>query len=489
MEKEPLSGKIKSLILLSLVHKKIHKNKSISLEIVFFINKDYLNSFYFTEINEMITKNEKIQKKINEIDNKEISENNIDKFIEDLDYDLLKKYDDDISQIDKDLPYEIEIEEIKLYESEKTKVYKDFFIIYKNNNIEECFRKYFKIKFTDNNIFFGAFNGRDIIIDSPNFIIYLLILNEEKMAYNIEYILQPKVKEMTFFNQFSDVVELGYNNYNDYFNNHFLFNKDNENKDYISSIFVNDEIIGNCYKYNSDIKDYTNLDDYTKYLQYETLTNILSLYSSKILMKKKTTSMILFKNYYIVNSKFLNEIKMESHFTEIYNCLEKNIYNIYFDEKTNKKNLYFMIKNLPFYLLEEYTDKKLDIEYNIDDIEPLQAEINYNEKDSLFIYDNFEIIDANILDKFVKNYKNNKILVECIFNEGKIIINLPKELNENMFVSLIGYIKEGEFNNFVLEYILIFPNETYRRIHIYNINFYFNDYLNSLKFNNKCYKN
>ena len=166
---------------------------------------------------------------------------------------------------------------------------------------------------------------------------------------------------------------------------------------------MGDEIIGNCYKYSSDIKDYTKLNDYTKYLEYKTLTNILSLYSFNIQIQKKITSMILYKKYYIVYSKFLNEIKIESNFSEIYNCLEKNIYNIYFDEKTNKKNLYFMIKNLPISLLEKYTDKKLNHEYNDDDIEPLQTEINYNEKESLLIYDNFEIIDAKIFDKFVKN--------------------------------------------------------------------------------------
>ena len=186
MEEEPLSGKIKSLILLSLVHEKIHKNKNISLEIAFIINKDYLNSFHFNEINEIIIKNEKIQEKINEIDINKISENNINKFIEDLDYDLLKKYDDDISQNQKDLPYEIEKEYIKLYELEKTIIYKDFFIIYKNFYIQECFRKYFGIKFTDLDIFFGTYNGRDIILDSLKFIIYLLIRNEEKKTYIIK---------------------------------------------------------------------------------------------------------------------------------------------------------------------------------------------------------------------------------------------------------------------------------------------------------------
>ena len=484
-----LSGKIKSLILLSLFHEKIHRNvNKIELEIGYFVNKEYLNSFHFMEINEMIIKNEKIKEKINNIKIDEISEKNKNSFIKDLDhndYNTLKNYDNDISKIKKNLPYEAEKEEIKLYELEKASVYSDFYIIFKRNKIHECFEKNFGIKFSDLDIYFGTFNGKDIILDYQNFIIYLLSQNKEKMTYNIEYILVPKEKILTFFNQLSEVVTFGYNNY---FNNHFLFNEDYGNKDYISSIFVDDKIIGNCYKYSSDIKNYNKLNDYTKYLEYEALTNILSLYSYNIQIRKKTTSMILFKKYYIVNSKFLNEIKSESNFSEIYNCLEKNINNIYFDENTNKKNLYFMIKNLPIDLLEGFSDKKLNNEYKVDDIEPLQDEIYYNGKEPLLIYDNFEIIDEKILNKFVKNYKNDKIFVECILNEGKIIINLPEKLNKKYFVSLIGYIQDGDFNNFVLEYILIFKDEKYRRTHIYNINFYFNDYLNSLKFDKNCYK-
>ena len=454
MEEEPLSGKIKSLILLSLVHEKIHKNKNISLEIAFIINKDYLNSFYFTEINEMIIKNEKIQEKIKELDINKISENDIDKFIEDLDYDLLKKYDNDISQNQKDFSYEIEKEDIKLYESEKTIIYKDFFIIYKNFCIQEYFRKYFGIEFTDLDIFFGTYNGRDIILDSPNFAIYLLILNEEKMAYNIEYILVPKEKNQTFFNQLYNVVTCGFKDYNDYFNIHFLFNNDIENKDYISSIFVGDEIIGNCYKYNSDIKDYTKLNDYTKYLQFETLTNILSLYSFNIQIQKKTTSMIIYKKYYIVNSKFLNEIKMASNFNEIYNCLEKNIYNIYFDEKTNEKNLYFMIKNLPIGLLEEYTDKKLNHEFNADDIEPLQTEINYNEKESLTYYSFDKLVLTNSNNNFIdKNDNQNKN------NQNYIMIN-NNENNNNQNIILNNINDESQYseNPYIYFYFDSCPN-------------------------------
>ena len=486
LKENSLNDKIKSLILLSLIHSKMNKNKISEIESVFLINKDYLDSFYFSEINKLIIENKKIQNKLKDIKIGEISENIIGKFIEDLDYNKFKYYNKEISKNKNEISYDVEKEEIILSESQKTFVYKNFCVIYKKYNIDELFKKNFGIEFSDSDIYFGAFNGKDIILDYKNNTLFLLISDEEKISYNIEYILVPKTQHSIFFNQLYDVINFGYNNY---FNKKLSFNKDNRNEDLISTIFVNDEIKGNCYKYNSEIKDYTNLNDYTRYLEYEVLTNILSLYSFYIIKKRITTSFYVCDKYYLINSKFMNEIKSESNYNEIYNCLEKNINNIYIDEEANKKNIYFMIKNLPIDLLEKYENKKINKEYNIDDIVPLKTEINYNEKSPLLIYDNFEIIDPKIFDKFVKNYKNDKILVECIFNKGKIIINLPKDLNESIFISLIGYIKDDEFNNFVLEYILIFNEENYRTMNTFNINVYFNDYLNSLKFNNKCYKN
>ena len=275
LKETSLKDKIKSLILLSLIHSKMYKNKIFEAEEVFLIKKEYLDSFYFSEINKLIIENKKIQNKLKDIKTKEISEKNIGKFIEDLDYNKFKYYDKEISKNKNETSYEVEKEEIKLSEAQKTFVYKNFCVIYKKNNIYELFKKNFGIEFSESNFYFGTFNEKDVILDYKNNILFLLISNEEKNEYNIEYILVPKVQDIIFFNQLCDVVTLGYNKY---FNRKLSFNKDNKNEDYISSIFLKDEIIGNCYKYNSNIKDYTHLNDYSKYLEYEALTNILFLY-------------------------------------------------------------------------------------------------------------------------------------------------------------------------------------------------------------------
>jgi ubiquitin carboxyl-terminal hydrolase 4/11/15 len=150
------------------------------------------------------------------------------------------------------------------------------------------------------------------------------------------------------------------------------------------------------------------------------------------------------------------------------------------------------MKCIPIDLLEQYKDKKID---NIKDsmiinlnIEPFIKIINNYENNKqdepLLIYDNFEIIEQKILKYYVDNYKNENLLSECIFIDEKIIVNLPNYLNKNKYISLIGCMDEY-YNNFILDYILIYNNENDRKIHIQNINQNFNLFLNEIKFSDK----
>ena len=101
------------------------------------------------------------------------------------------------------------------------------------------------------------------------------------------------------------------------------------------------------------------------------------------------------------------------------------------------------------------------------------------------IYNDFEIINKNILNLFIQNITEcNKNLIKCIFNNGKIIINIPNNnLNGNKIVSLIG-ILEPYYNYFIVEYILIYNNENNRNKHIQEIISNLDEYLNNLNFLN-----
>ena len=76
------------------------------------------------------------------------------------------------------------------------------------------------------------------------------------------------------------------------------------------------------------------------------------------------------------------------------------------------------------------------------------------EKD-LIIYNNFEIIRKDIIEKLRDNIKDmNSFLLECTLTDNKIIINYPDDWNQNQkFVSVIGELNYDK--NLITEYILI----------------------------------
>ena len=104
--------------------------------------------------------------------------------------------------------------------------------------------------------------------------------------------------------------------------------------------------------------------------------------------------------------------------------------------------------------------------------------------DTLYIYDNFDIIDENLVNLFFWHKEDSRIMSECFFNEGKIIINLHKYLNNNKIVSLIGNLYSD--NSFKIEYILHYNSINDRKNHLISINNKIKYTLRNLEFNNNC---
>ena len=372
------------------------------------------------------------------------------------------------------LPYEAVSEEIKLFNSKNIKIFKNFLFV--PENLLEHFKNNFLFEKVELNFSHIIINKKDILIDHKQSIIYIIKLENKDYSYNIEYILD--FQKLDLNNIINDFEILEYENYID--------NK--EIDDSLSPIFLKDKIIGNCYKYKSGEKDYSTFIDYSKYFESKVLINIISLYSyyKKINMKLKSKNSQLEK-YYLVNQEFISDIQIEYGYKQIYDSLQQKIENINISEN-DSKNTYFLLKCIPVELLEQYKDKKIG---NIKDsiinikIEPSIIKINNYENniedESLFIFDNFEIIEQKILNKLVDNYENKNIASECIFNDGKIIVNLPNYLNKNKFISLVGCL-DGYYNYFILNYILIYNNENDRKIHIPKISQNFDDFLKEIKF-------
>ena len=109
---------------------------------------------------------------------------------------------------------------------------------------------------------------------------------------------------------------------------------------------------------------------------------------------------------------------------------------------------------------------------------------NINLKNSelqIMIYDNFVILEKDIVELFINNINGNEDnYLECILREGKIIINYPDNININKnFISVIGTIIEE--NIFLKEYILIYVNYTSFYNHTNKIKMNLINYLDNLK--------
>ena len=133
--------------------------------------------------------------------------------------------------------------------------------------------------------------------------------------------------------------------------------------------------------------------------------------------------------------------------------------------------------------LEKYTKSELNEYKYKKNFEPNIIPFKYL-NELVFIYDNFEIIQKEIIEKLLKKEKIiNNYYLDCIINDNKIIINYPENSNEKKFVTVIGKLEEYD-KSFITEYILIFDKKDEQKKYINNIKGRLNAYLNSLNFNN-----
>ena len=126
--------------------------------------------------------------------------------------------------------------------------------------------------------------------------------------------------------------------------------------------------------------------------------------------------------------------------------------------------------------------------YKIEELEPSLVPFNYydnkNIEQIVFIYTNFELLEKEIVSFFLNGNINHMREYDCLINEGKIIINYPKGINNKDYISVIGTLNNE--NNFINEYILIFGNESDRNNAINEIIKNIKKYINNLQlFNGK----
>ena len=485
---------LKSIIFISIYQNLIHNKYNENEEKVLLINIDYLKQYKYTEINNIIANNNEIQRIIGNININDLSFDFCDEIIDFIKGKELKKYDEEIKNNKNKISTKVNGKKIKLNNNKKIKIYKDFVLI----NLE-LFKRYLSenldiiVEEKEEEISFISINNKDILKVNTNsqFSIFIGNLNYEK--FNLEKILE--FKDMNSLNsEFKYLIEVGIIDI--YFNERLIINDIDINKAYISPIIVNDIIIGDSYNYKSSINDYSYHDNNYKYLENDNLIKIFSLtlfilyLKEKIILEKNT-----YEEYYLINHKLLNDIRIECEYKYLKDELENIKSTINILENNYMKNIFSSIKLLSPSLLNKYLNKK--IEKKIFDNTNNELEINsmnyfdhcQNNNNSIIFYHNFEIVDKKIIELFIQNYENNIPLVECYFNNGYIIINLPNNLNRNYnnFISIIGRFSYD--TNILIEYFLVYKDKNIRKFHIQSIqnNFNLNNYLSNLNFsNNTC---
>ena len=461
-----LNDKLKCLIKLSIFQKIIKNNAKIQK--VFLLNTKNLEQFYFNEVEELINKNEKIKKII---DNKNINDLSLNLIVTNLLNDnQLEVINNKISSISSVYASQIyEGEDFNLPNNKKINILKSFLII--NEDLSKDIEKNFGIKLTKQYLLYIQIKKKKIIISDNQYTIFILELNYDCLIYNIDYILHFESSK-NMMDEFQDLINKGYS---DYIVAHIIFGENSKEEDIFPFFSKKDnpEIVGYGYKNkNKDSLniDYTNVIDYSKYLNNETLTNTLSLFSNYENIKKNRIEN--FEKYYLINYEFMNNIKIEYNYKILKDILDENIKNVRI-LNDNKRNIFSLLKSIPIEFLENYLSNKFN--YNktksqIDtNIEPLMITINYfdniiKKQNSLLVYNNFEIIETKVMKLFIEAYESKDILCECFFDKGKIIINMPNNLNNNKSISLIGSL-DNYYNYFILEYIFVYNNENDRINH------------------------
>ena len=198
----------------------------------------------------------------------------------------------------------------------------------KNSKILEKNFDSFKCEY---NTYLSHMNGDIIIINIPSKQHSILFgnINNKENLFNIKFI---------FDFEHSNILnnELNYlmkNEIKEYIKNKTLFNEKNES-DTISPIFDNDNEIGYCYKYYSNIQ-YLNYNNFYDYKNSNLLKAIkIYIYYRKFSNKIKELKSDE-KEYYLINNNVMSEIKINYKYKQI----KEELDNINFMNNNNNKIL------------------------------------------------------------------------------------------------------------------------------------------------------
>ena len=477
------SNKLLSLVYLSFFSQKKTFIQNNSINKVVLLNKRWLYQHHFDKISQLVK-----QANIQSIPS------NINDIITKLDITLLTQINQklpNISTIDSSILAEYEIIQLK---NKKIKLYKEFIMI----------------KFESFKIFINEFNGNNnVTVDIEMQMGYtnkqgedIIFISNNNSENNDNYIFIGKISEISNiyeiqfildYNSINNLLEqiklITNSNLNNYFKENIILNN-NDNNDLLGPIIYKNKIIGDCYKYFSNINDYTNYIDYTALLENNIFKNSIKLYFNyqKIISNiKNNKSDLELEKYYLVNKAFISQIKKDLNFFEFCSYLKKG--GVLNDYEINNFNAIQLFKHTPLDSLKYFfanNNNNFDNYYSSLEIDIISVKYQENNNEKyVMIYNDYELIDEETIELFVDLNRIKNYLVKCAINEGKIIVLFSKNFDhEKRGISALGKINDDL--SFVEEYILVYDDVEIRKMHTEFIYGNLNNYISNFQFVNHC---
>ncbi len=443
------------------------------LEKVFLINNNWLKNNIINQIYTLISNNNEIINLLKTNQTIKYNSEIFNQIISKLNQNTLKEIDKNIINVNNSVFMEATPENIKIIENKEINIYKEFTLI--NQEIYGLLNKYFQFSSKISHIYYLHKNLDILILNNQRQKTILLgTLNKSSNIYDIKYILDYKLE----FNAQNELNIIKAKGPEEYIREKTIFNLNDAN-DNISPIFYNnDDIMGYCYKYYKNI-NYNGCINSIKFLSNEKFLKVLSLYKNYVHINKKMYGNTNYneERCYLINKNLCTQIKANYNYEEIRKIFEERS-----NEELNKKIIIYNIKK---YNLNNKIDallKKTELKkYNKQYMEPNIIPLNKNQNNPIMICDNFELFYKKAAESFFDNlYGNENNYLECILNEGKIIIKYPAEKNTNKkYMALIGILDND--NTFINEYLLIYKDSNSYNLHIHFLKGNLNKYLNNLQ--------
>ena len=460
------------------------------------MNYTYLMQYKFGEINLLLKQIKDIDKYAKDFNNSQNTnyQNILEEIISKLDEKKLAELNNEIQNTDlSEADWKAKYDIIKLKNSKTVNHYKNFIII-KEKIFNEIKHK-LSLYSHNNNIEYINASGRDILIitdySKPCILIGNLVNDNHffDLSYIIDLDMQSYIKKEIDFIQLYGIEN--------YISKKTYLDEKNM-KDLISPILDGKNELGYFYKYYKGINyDEILEEDYYLYINSENLNKVLKLYDFYNEFKQKMNEKYESeKKYYLINKEVMKSIKNDFNYDLIVSILNKVQFTQ--KERNKKKEILYILKNLPTDVYEKFIKSKNPIEKRMKGFtapEKISITIPNSQNDSVQLYNKFEILDNFIASEFIDNifnysnygifnnwsssssYNNDENYIECTLKDGKVIVYYPKtKFDNNKYAYTIGTLDND--NTFIANYLIIY---TKNHAHFNNIKTNLNNYLQSIE--------